>query len=61
VGFQTQIIGSLGSFQPEQPTTDDGGSLRPPAVDTDFFEILNGSVDKDAQLVNARHRRHEGV
>ena len=29
------------------------------AVGDDLFEVLDGAVDEDALLVDARHRRHE--
>ena len=29
------------------------------AVGDDLFEILDGAIDEDALLVDARHRRHE--
>ena len=37
------------------------GSLRPLAVGTNLFEILNGPVNEDTPLVNARHGRDKGV
>ena len=61
MGFQAQIVGSLGRFQPEQPAANDGSALRPLAVGADLFKIFNSAIDKDTPLVNTRHRWDKGI
>ena len=59
VRFEAEVIRGLGGFETEQAAADDRGLLDRTAVANDLLEVLDGAINKDALLVDARHRRHE--
>ena len=59
MGFETEVVGRLGRFQAEQAAADDGGLAGRLAVGDDLVEVVDGAVDENALLIDARQRRHE--